>query len=75
MKTAKIERVTKTIYIPQPLWEQLKDCKSVNAKIIDLIQKGIAYEAKGNKLTAKLALECLVKNYNINHSEDRIIIN
>ena len=69
------QRVAKTIYIPVPLWEQIKDCNNTNARIVELIQKGITYEVKGNKLTAKLALECLVNNYNANHEDNKIKIN
>ena len=52
-----------TIYLPDTLAEQIGECKSLSARIIDLVSKGMEYEAnKLNKITLKDAL-CFMHRY------------
>lgn len=53
-----------TVYLPDTLAEQIGECRSLSARIIELVGKGLEYETtKLDKITLKDALGFIAQYY------------
>ena len=63
-----------TIYFPKKLVEEIGETKSFNARVIDLVNKGLVFEGK-KKINMKMIAEYLCTSWNKKHPDEAIIIN
>lgn len=67
----KKEVKAQTIYFPKKLVEEIGETKSFNARIIDLVNKGLIFEGE-KKINMKMIAEYLCRTWNSRHADDLI---
>ena len=63
-----------TIYFPKKLIEEIGETRSFNARVLELVNKGLIFEEK-KKINMKMIAEYLCNSWNSKHPDDTIKIN